>query len=31
MAEIGWTDTEEIGIRLMEAHPGIKRPLYRSI
>ena len=23
MAEIGWTDTEEIGIRLLEAHPDV--------
>jgi FeS assembly protein IscX len=23
MAEIGWTDVEEIAIRLMEAHPGV--------
>ena len=23
MPEIGWTDTEEIGIRLLEAHPEI--------
>ena len=23
MADIGWTETEEIAIRLMEAHPGI--------
>ncbi|HXG93907.1 MAG TPA: Fe-S cluster assembly protein IscX [Blastocatellia bacterium] len=23
MAELGWTDTEEIAIRLMEAHPDI--------
>jgi FeS assembly protein IscX len=23
MAEIGWTDTEEIAIRLMETHPGV--------
>jgi FeS assembly protein IscX len=23
MAEIGWTDVEEIAIRLMEAHPDI--------
>lgn len=23
MAEIGWTDTEEIAIRLLEAHPDV--------
>jgi FeS assembly protein IscX len=23
MAEIGWTDTEEIAIRLMESHPDV--------
>lgn len=23
MAEIGWTDVEEIAIRLMEAHPDV--------
>jgi FeS assembly protein IscX len=23
MADIGWTDVEELGIRLMEAHPDV--------